>query len=219
MSALNEKLADKIYLFDLDGTLANSMPTAVQIVLSFLDERGISYPDDIVQILTPLGFNGAAEYYSKQLGVPLSPEKIFEWFGKKLALAYATEIPLKERVAETLNALKERGVKMCVLTASPHLFTDACLKRTGVYDLFESVWSAEDFGLLKGDTKLYEAVAKKLNVHPSDLVMIDDALNVIKTAKAAGLATVGVYDSYSVKEEAEMLQTADRYVRTLFELL
>ncbi len=215
MSALNAK----IYLFDLDGTLVDSMPVAVRIVLSLLEEKGIAYPDDIVKTLTPLGFNGVAEYYETQMGVPMRKEEIFRWFTEKLERAYAQEIPLKKGAKETLVTLRERGIRCCVLTGSPHIFTDACLRNAGVYDLFERVWSAEDFGLLKGDTRIYEEVAKALGVRTESLLVIDDGINVLRTAKKAGARTVGVYDEYSAAEERACRAVADGYVYALTELL
>ena len=219
MYELKENFSPFVYLFDLDGTLADSMPAAVEIVLSLLRKKGISYPDDIVKTLTPLGFRGIAEYYAEEMGVPMTAEEIFRWFMAELQKAYAEEIPLKRTAKETLLALKGQGARLCVLTGSPHIFTDPCLRRAGVFDLFERVWSAEDFGMHKGDTRLYCEVAKVLGVGVENLLVIDDGINVIKTAKAAGAKTVGVYDSYSKEEEAEMRSLADGYVYTLDEVL
>ncbi len=212
------ELKDTIYLFDLDGTLMDSMPTAVKIVLSLLDEKGIAYADDIVETLTPLGFQGISRYYAEGLGVPMTAEEIFAWFTEKLKVAYAKEIPLKEGAREALLALKAQGARMCVLTGSPHVFTDACLKREGVYDFFERVWSSDDFGLLKGDTRIYGEVAKALGVEVKDLLVIDDGLHVLKTAKAAGAQVVGVYDAYSATME-QLQETAGRAISSLTQLL
>ncbi len=216
MYEMNE---EKVYIFDLDGTIADSMPIAVEIVLSLLREKGIVYPDDIVETLTPLGFKGIAKYYAEVMGVPMSEEAIFQWFMRKLERAYAEDIPLKKGAYKALEGLKARGVRMCVLTGSPHIFTDPCLKRTGIFEAFERVWSAEDFGMLKSDERLYHAVAHALGVAVENLLMIDDGVNVLKTAKAAGTRTVGVYESYSKAAEKEIKALVDKYVYSLEELL
>ncbi len=218
MSALNQLLQNKICIFDFDGTLADSMPMAVQIVLSLLDEQGISYPADIVKTLTPLGFKGISKYYAQTLGVPMQPEEIFQWFTEKLKVAYATQIPLKEGVKEVLLGLKKQGIKTCVLTGSPHIFTDPCLQRTGIFDLFDKVWSSDDFGILKSNPRIYEEVAKVFDVKVSDLVLIDDGLEVLKTAKGAGVTTIGAYDAYSASVE-ELKNTAENYLISLLELV
>jgi HAD superfamily hydrolase (TIGR01509 family) len=205
------------YIFDLDGTLADSMPIAVELVLKYLEEYGISYPDDIVDVLMPLGFRGISEYYEKTMGVPKPAKEIFEDFQKRLLTAYAEVIPLKEGVKQTLVALKERGARLNVLTASPHTFTDACLKRGGVFELFENVWSSEDFGLLKSNPQIYRKVAEALDVDVPACTMVDDNVIVLQTAKSVGMKTVGVYDRFS--EEKEVRASADVYVYTFDEIL
>lgn len=212
-------LKDKIYVFDLDGTLVDSMPVAVQMVLDFLTEQGVSYPDGIVKVLTPLGFKGIAEYYVSHFGVKMSAEEIYACFLQRLERAYAREIPLKAQVREVLLALKAQGARLNVLTASPHVFTDVCLKERGVYTLFDNVWSAEDFNLKKSNKQIYAAVARALDARVEDIVMVDDSLDVIKTAKSAGAWTVGVYDAAWDKEWAEMQKTAHFHIAEFSQLL
>ena len=209
----------KNYIFDLDGTLVDSMEPAVKKVLSVLDEYGIPYGKDIVEILTPLGFKGIAKYYAETLGVPLTPQEIYANFTEKLTEVYAREISLKSGVEETLRRLKERGASLNVLTASPHIFTDACLKNNGVFELFDNVWSAEDFGFLKSDERMYPKVARSLFADVSDCVMVDDSIHVIKAAKRAGMCTVGVYEETAKEHEAELRKIAGGYAKEFSDLL
>lgn len=209
----------KVYIFDLDGTLVDSMPVGIGIVLGFLDERGISYPDDIVTTLTPLGYKGSAKYIADHLTGGYQVEQIYEYFKAETLRAYGETIPLKANVKETLEGLKERGYRLNVLTASPQLLTDICTKRLGVYDLFENVWSIEAFGLSKADEEIYLEAAKRLGVSPEECIMADDNLNVLKTAKKVGMATVGVYDDSSKDVMEEMRAIADKYVVDFAELL
>ena len=209
----------KVYIFDLDGTLVDSMPVGIGIVLGFLDERGISYPDDIVTTLTPLGYKGSAKYIADHLTGGYQVEQIYEYFKTETLRAYGETIPLKANVKETLEGLKERGYRLNVLTASPQLLTDICTKRLGVSDLFENVWSIEAFGLSKADEEIYLEAAKRLGVSPEECIMADDNLNVLKTAKKVGMATVGVYDDSSKDVMEEMRAIADKYVVDFAELL
>ncbi len=203
-----------VYVFDLDGTLVDSMTPAVNIVLRFLDEHGVSYTPDIVKILTPLGFKGIARYYANKLGVKMSEEEIYSVFQDRLKVAYAKEIFLKPHVKETLQRLKNEGASVNVLTASPHVFTDACLKNNGVYGLFDNVFSSEDFSMLKSDERIYKEVEKRLG----QFVMVDDSVTVIKTAKRAGFSTVGVYEPFFEDEWAEMQAVADKTIYSFSEL-
>ena len=145
----------KVYIFDLDGTLIDSMPVGIGIVLGFLKEKGIDYPDDIVTTLTPLGYKGSAKYIADHLSGGGQLEQIYEYFQAQTLRAYGETIPLKAHVKETLEGLKAQGYRLNVLTASPQLLTDICLKRLGVYDLFDNVWSIDAFGLTKADEQIY----------------------------------------------------------------
>jgi len=209
----------EIYIFDLDGTLIDSMKPAVRKVLEVLDEYGITYPDDIVKTLTPLGFRGISVYYAESMGVPLSPENIYEIFEERLAKVYKDEIPLKEGAEEALRKLAARGASLNILTASPHKFTNPCLQSLGVAHLFDNIWSSEDFGLLKSDERIYGAVAQRLQVNIADCTLVDDSLRVLTTAKKAGMKTIGVYDETSADNEKEIRQTANGYVYKLTEML
>ena len=209
----------KVYIFDLDGTLVDSMPVGIGIVLGFLDEKGISYPDNIVTTLTPLGYKGSAQYIADHLPGGYDAEKIYEHFKSETLRAYGETIPLKANVKETLEKLKAQGCRLNVWTASPQLLTDICMKRLCVYDLFENVWSIDAFGMSKADEAIYVEAARRLGVTPEECIMADDNLNVLKTAKKVGMATVGVYDESSKDVMEEMRQVADKYVMDFAELV
>ena len=194
------------------------MPVGVGIVLGFLDEKGISYPDDLVKRLTPLGYKGSAEYISAHLCGTVSAELIYEYFKAKTLQAYGESIPLKEGAMETLMALRTQGARLNVLTASPKLLTELCLKRLQVYDLFENVWSIDDFGMTKAQRAIYEEAANRLGVSATDCVMVDDNLEVLKVAKAVGMKTIGFFDESSKEYRTEMQALADGYAMNFAEL-
>ena len=208
-----------VWLFDLDGTLVDSMPAGVGIVVDFLKEQGMELSVEKLKTLTPLGYKGVAKYYSEELGVPMSPAEIYAAFQRETRKAYGESIPLKTGVKETLYALKQKGFRLCVLTASPNILSELCLKRLQIFDLFEKVWSIDDFALTKADKAIYLEAAKRLGVDISDCVMVDDHLGVLKVAKAAGMATVGVYDEYSKDAQDEIRATADGYVVNFSDIL
>lgn len=208
----------KTYLFDFDGTLVDSMPTFVSSMLRILDENGIAYGDDIIKIITPLGLLGAADYFVK-IGVPLSKEEIIELMKKYMLEAYFYHIEAKENVIFVLDTLRKQGAILNVLTASPHITLDACLKRLGILDLFANVWSCDDFGTTKADPEIYKMAAEKIGVPVSDVLFLDDNFNADKTAKSAGMKVCGVYDESSKEYVDEMKALADYYIYDFSELL
>ena len=213
-----ERKENITYLFDFDGTLVDSMPTFVSAMLRLLDDAGISYGEDIVKIITPLGYGGTARYF-RSLGLDV-PEDVMVAEMKRFALdAYLHTIPAKEGVIETLRALHARGDSLNVLTASPHVALDACLERLGILPLFENVWSSEDFATTKDDPAIYRMAAERLGKDVSEVTFVDDNLLAVKTAKAAGMRAFGIYDVTSEELRPEIEAVADRYLLTLGELL
>lgn len=208
----------KYFLFDFDGTLVDSMPDYGASMTRILDEQGVAYGSDIVKIITPLGASGTADYYIS-LGVKLSKKEIMATMSKYLLEAYANRIPAKAHVPEVLQALKEKGASLNVLTASPHLNLDVCLKRLGMYDIFDNVWSCDDFGTGKSDPEIYKMAAQRLGTTVEQVLFLDDNLNADKAAKAAGMRVCGVFDESSREYIQEMKEATDYYIYDFTELL
>ena len=210
---------NQAYLFDFDGTLVDSMPTFVSAMLRILDENRIHYEDGIIKIITPLGLNGTAEYYINQLGVQMSKEQLISLMKEYMLDAYFHTIPAKKNVPEVLKALKAQGASLNVLTASPHITLDACLKRLGLWALFDNVWSCDDFDTTKADPQIYVLAAKRLNRSVEEILFLDDNLNADMTAKAAGMRVCGVYDESSKDYVDQMKAATDLYIYDFNELL
>ena len=121
---------------------------------------------------------------------------------------------LKDGVFDFLNGAKALGYSLNVLTASPHRMLDICLKRNGVFDLFDNIWSCEDFGTTKSDTGIYLSAADKLGTKVSEIAFFDDNLHAVTTAKSAGAYTVGVYDDSGKAFTEELKAVAHRYLFT-----
>lgn len=206
------------WLFDLDGTLIDSMEIWAGVHIHALQQAGIPVPPDFVDTITPLG-NLRASRYTLSMGIPKTLEQYLEETGEILLREYTRNIPLKPHVKEALEQMKARGIRLQVLTASPHRFADPCLQRCGIWDLFEHVWTIDDFGLTKGSPEIYLEAAARLGALPEQCVMVDDNIFAITAAKEAGLDTVAVYDRSSAASEGALRHTAGRYICSFGELL
>lgn len=207
----------KHWLFDFDGTLVGSMPYWSACMVGVLDNHGIPYGDDIVNIITPLGTNGTIEYFQK-IGLALPFDEIKKEIFAGLVPLYRDVIPEKEGVRACLEKMREAGYKLHILTASPHVYLDPCLERLGMYDLFDNVWSSDDFGTGKTDPGIYHSVAEKLGTTVSDITFLDDNINADKAAKLAGTQVIAVYDETSRDDEGKMREICDGYVYDFSEL-
>lgn len=208
----------EVYLFDFDGTLVDSMPVYGSMMLRILNEHHMNYPADILKIITPLGLIKTAEYFI-ELGIQKSHDEVMRLMLDYMIDGYTNDVPAKPTVVETLHALKARGASLNVLTASPHDTLDPCLKRIGIFDIFDNVWSCNDFGTTKADPEIYKMAAERLGVPVSDVIFIDDNYNADKTAKEAGMVVYGIFDETSREYTDDIKAITDRYIETFAELI
>lgn len=206
------------FLFDFDGVLVDSMETWAGVHINALKRAGIAVPENFVETITPLG-NIKASKYTIDLGLDITLEEYLENISKELYFEYTTNIKLKPFVKEYLTALKQKGAGLCVLTASPHLYVDDCLKKHGIFDLFDFVWTVDDLKLTKAQPEIFALAAEKLGADVKDCTMFDDNIIAITNAKAAGLKTVAVFDKTSLSVKPKMQEIADRYINNFNELL
>jgi len=205
------------YIFDFDGTLVDSMKVFADSMVQVFDENNLSYPEDVVKIITPLGYKGTAEY-ALSLGLDMTVEQFIEQVLESNKKAYHDTIPAKPFVKEKLTELKAQGHSLNVLTASPHMVLDKCLERVGLYDLFDNIWSCDDFNCSKSETKIYVEAAKRLNKRVDECIFVDDNIGAVTTAKRAGMVSVGIYDDSSAGYAEDMKKAADRYIMNFKEL-
>ena len=207
------------FLFDFDGTLVDSMPTYAGLMLRILKENNVAHGDDIIKIITPLGFIGTAKYFREKLGMDMEEDALVALMREYATYEYANNIPAKSNVISVLQKLKERGADLNVLTASPHSSLDPCLKRLGIWDIFSNVWSCDDFGTTKADPNIYRMAADRMGVSAEEVWFLDDNINADKTAIAAGMKVCGVYDDSSEDLVDEMKAVCHRYIYDFTELL
>ena len=205
-------------IFDLDGTLMDSMGVWAGMWKQFLYEHQLTPPPHFTQDITPLGMGGTAEYI-RRMGLRMEAAEIVATVDRRMHLAYAQDILPKPFVPEYLNKLLSEGVTLCVLTASSQYNVLPCLARTGLLDKFAFTCSCDDIGMKKSDPAIYAFTAERLGVPLSDIAFFDDNLGALTAARAAGVYTVGVYDESSDADRPQIEATVDRFITSFSELL
>ncbi|HJC15576.1 MAG TPA: HAD family phosphatase [Candidatus Fusicatenibacter intestinigallinarum] len=206
-------------IFDLDGTILDSMGVWRQIDVEFLGRRGISVPPDYLEAITPLGFDRAAEYTIRRFSLPESREEIVrEWY-LMAENAYRYQVELKEGAGEWLNRLKSLNIPLAVATSSDEALFVPALKRTGIYDCFDAFVTVKEVARGKGFPDIYEKAAGRIGCVPEQCVVFEDILQGIRGAKMGGFCAVAVYDEDSAHEEQAMRDAADYYIYSFRQLL
>lgn len=206
-------------IFDLDGTLLDSTGIWEKIDIDFLGKRGILVPEDFMDAIKTHNFQTGSVYVAERFGLAESPEQIAqEWF-EMAVKAYAYEIQLKKDADVFLKKLKQMGIKLAVATSSHRSLYEPCLKRNGVYGLFDSFTQTDEVCRGKGHPDVYELAARRSGAAVSECMVFEDILRGAQGAVSGGFFTVGVYDEASAKDAVQMRCICDAYIEDYRELL
>lgn len=206
-------------IFDMDGTLADSMYYWGKNFIKKMDEENLQYPDDVLNIITPMGVRVTCEYMHNELGHPKTPDVIYREIEDTMLTEYATNIPTKPFAVEYLKKLKEQGVKMCVFSASTQRMIEAFAKKSGFFDLMEFVLSCEEIGISKSNPESFKIAAEKMGLSIEDVTIFDDNEIAVKSAAKSGAKVVAVYDKTADEYKEELKKVADKYIYSFEELL
>lgn len=205
-------------IFDLDGTLLDSMGIWAKIDERFLSKRGIALPEDYVEKVTPMSYPAAAAYTISRFSLPETAEDVIgDWIALSKE-AYQSEIRLKPYAEQYLRQLKGRGMKLAVATAQTKELYRPALQNNGVLDLFDAFADLSEVTRGKGFPDIYLLAAQRLGLKPEECVVFEDISPGIRGAKAGGFSTCGVYDFYSEYEKETIMREADCYIHSYREL-
>lgn len=206
-------------IFDLDGTLIDSMHVWENVDRDFVTENGGIYTSDISEAVKTMTIMQSAEYFKNRFSLDMSCRQIIDRIEEMVSEKYHSSIPLKAGVSETLNKLSEMGIKMCVATATYNSLVNAALKRLGIFDMFEFIITCSDVGQGKDNPEIFYKAAEKLKLEIPEIIVAEDSLHCIKTAKNAGFFTAAVYDEFAASDREQILKYSDIYVNKINEII
>ena len=205
---------DKQYaIFDMDGTLVDSMVYWKNLAKEYLASKGITHiPDVILEKIKPMTMIESATLFIEKFGLHGTPESVVKEMNALMDAHYYKDIPLKKGITEYLNKLYNSGITMCVASATAVSLVEACLKRLGIIEYFSFLLSCETIGVGKSKPNIYYEAAKRLDAEPSDIAVYEDALYAAETAKKAGFYVVGVFDENAKKNFASLKEVSDEII-------
>ncbi len=201
-------------IFDVDGTLLDSMSIWDTIGTDYLRSIGYEPRENLNEVFKNMSLLQAAEYYQHEYGVTQSIEEIMDGVNAMLERFYNYDAPLKPGVEELLERLRRKEVKLCIATATDRYLVEAALERCGVLSYFDAIFTCNEVGHGKDEPIIFEAALHFLGTEKTKTVVFDDALYAIRTAKKAGFPVAAVYDSHE-KAQAEIRALADLYLADL----
>lgn len=198
----------KLHIFDMDGTILDSMPMWSTIASDYLDSYDIAHDDGVNKLIESYTLENAAKYFI-ELGLDKTVDEIIKDIYDFSFNKYKYEIPAKPGMTELLKNLHESGDTICLLSASPVQCAEAAFDRLGVLNFFDKLLSCQDLETDKTVPKTFVNAAASLGFKPEETVVYEDALYSIRSAKAAGCKTIAIYDDFAATEWDEILKTAD----------
>ncbi len=206
-------------IFDLDDTLVDSWSRFDGAMLPVLDEEGIAYDrEEMIAKMHPQGVPPTAALFCT-MGVPGTVEEVTRRLEEGMYREYAHNIRLLPGAEAYLSHLREQGVRLFVLTASPHSITDPCLKNNGVWDRFEQVWTVEDYGMGKSNPELFVRVVVDVGLPADEILYYDDNPVAVVNAAAAGMQVCGILCPHTPQNASKIPQVAQQYISTFEELM
>lgn len=210
--ALLSKRNVDAFIFDLDGTLLNSLGAWENAASNYLKTRGIYLPTDLQRQIEQLSLTDGALLLKERYHFEESPEELVAATIRPVGEHYYHDIPAKTMVPALLSHLRAQGIKMAVATASHADFARGALKRLDLLDYFEFIITCDEVGAGKTDPRVYEEARKRLGVEKARTVVVEDAPYALETAHDAGFKTIGVAEEHYQDKAVQMRKIADLFL-------
>lgn len=208
-----------MYIFDLDGTLTDSNGLWGDVDNAFLSRRGLVATDEYTEAVGRAIFPTAAQYTKEYYHLDEDPQSIMDEWEELARYQYTHVVPLKAGAKELLEKCRAEGIPMSLFTACRAPLCMATLRRFGIENYFDHIVFAEEIGLEKHDPRCFTRLCELIGEEPANCTLFDDSPSNCATARAAGMAAVGVYDFFYSPRWDEMQKICTRCVHSLEELL
>ncbi len=214
------KLKDfKGAIFDLDGTLLDSMHIWHDVDVEFFRQRNLPLTRDYIEVIKNMHLPAAAVYTKEKYNLKESVDEIVDEWLELCANAYLTDVEMKSGVYDYLKMLHSKGIKMAFATASEKVVCEQTLKNHGIFDFFTASAYVSEINIGKTQPDIYFLAAERIGVSPEECIVFEDIIEGIRGAKKGDFITCGVFDKSSAKDEDEIRKTADYYINSFEELL
>lgn len=204
-------------IFDVDGTLLNSMQIWNELGTRYLKARGIEAEPDLDKILFSLSLDEGCLYLKNQYSLEESVKEIADDIIKIMENFYLYEAKLKAGVKEFLKRMQKNGIPMIVATSSDKKIVELAFESLKITEYFTEIVTCTELKASKREPKIYLHCAKIIGTTPDETAVFEDVLHGIKSAKKAGFVAVAVEDFSSCVDKKEIMSIADYYIKDFTE--
>ncbi|MGN0305284.1 MAG: HAD family hydrolase [Lachnospiraceae bacterium] len=206
-------------IFDLDGSLVDSMWIWRQIDIEYLGKYGIELPEDLQENIEGMSFSETAVYFKKTFPIPESIEEIKAEWNRMAWDKYTHEVPLKNGVKRVLDYCRKRGILLGIATSNSRFLAENVVRSLKVEDYFSCIVTSCEVNKGKPEPDVYLAAAEALNICPEKCLVFEDIVMGIKAGKSAGMKVCAVGDEYSAYQLKEKKALADYYLEDFSHLV
>ncbi len=208
----------KAVIFDMDGTLFDSLDAWSESDRILLEENGVQYDPKISDKLKTMHYTLAAKYLVENCGLKITPEEANNRILEIIRYKYFNEVPLKPFVREFMENCRSNGLKICAATSNIKILAKGAAKNHRILDYFSFILTSDEIGSGKDDPEIFLKCAEMLGVSPENTAVFEDSPHAAKSAADAGFVTFGVYDKH-YKDELPILEKICKKVIFSFEEL
>ncbi len=208
----------KSIIFDMDGTLLDSLSVWADSDREFITGLGYEYDNHHSLAMKTMHFDSACEYLVNAFKLDLSPEETGDKILQIVEEKYIHGIDLKDGALEFIKRAHSNGIKLCVATSNKKTLAEGALKSHGILQYMEFVLTSDEVGCGKESPVIFERAAELLGTLPAETAVFEDSIHAVNSAKSAGFYIIGVYDPLSEAEFAEIEKTADMTIRSFSEI-
>lgn len=206
-------------IFDLDGTVVDSMWIWHQIDCDFFAKHGKKFPNDYQKNIEGMSVKETAVYTKDNYNFSISVDEIIQEWNDMAFDKYSNEVVLKEGIIDFLDYLKQKNIKIGIATSNNDVLCNEVLLKRGIKDYFDVIVTCDECMAGKPAPDVYLAVANKIGVDPRKCLVFEDLLQGIRAGKNAGMTTVTISDDYSKNTWEDKKTEADYYIESYREIV